>query len=115
MAMFEGNLLTPGQGALELIMSLINDLEITQLPFDLSCAISLFYKRTKIELNSVAPLYLENCLKVSRMVWSNHGVLHTVSFHRLAFDCSNAMLYCNGSVSLISYQYLSHRGQMASK
>lgn len=79
-AMFEGNLLTPGQGALDLI----NDLELTQLPFDLSCAISLFYRRTKIELNSVAPLYLENCLKVSRMVWSNHGVLQTVSFHRLA-------------------------------
>ena len=82
-ALFEGNLLRP-LSALDLIMSLINDLELTQLPFDLSCAISLFYRRTKIELNSVAPLYLENCLKVSRMVWSNHGVLQTVSFHRLA-------------------------------
>ena len=64
-AMFEGNLLTPGQGALDLIMSLIiNDLELTQLPFDLSCAISLFYRRTKTELNSVAPLYHESCLKM---------------------------------------------------
>jgi len=40
-----------GQGALNLTLSLIDDLKITQLAFGPLCYLILFYNRTKIEVN----------------------------------------------------------------